>query len=158
MMFDMQSLSVFANRKASAAAISEHDCTDNERISLSDPFVRKAFRRHFERYQLSSPEDKVHNSKVLERATRWFSANGCAALASGDAYVLCTPSGTLAVSGGPSAPGQPFMQPGSAPQPPPASVPEQGDAQDLQQGMHAPAAPSPSTSEVAAALRAAAGF
>ena len=74
LMFDMQHISMFANRKASAAAISDDDCTDNVRSCLADPNVRKAFRRHFERYQLSSADDKIHNSKVLERATRWFSA------------------------------------------------------------------------------------
>ena len=77
LMFDMQHISMFANRKASAAAITDDDCTDNVRSCLADPNVRKAFRRHFERYQLSNADDKIHNSKVLERATRWFSANGC---------------------------------------------------------------------------------
>ena len=66
-MFDMQNISMFANRKASAAAISDVDCTANDRVCLSDPSVRKAFRLHFERYQLANIEDKLHNSKVLGR-------------------------------------------------------------------------------------------
>ena len=89
--FDMKELTSFAQNKSSSAGIDSYDDTCNERLDLRSDWLSKMFRRHFLEHKMSDPEAKLYNSRILDRLKRWCGAHGCAALASGKSYILCTP-------------------------------------------------------------------